>query len=1295
MVHKREQLKVRIFFTFCMFGWVVGLGHLHAQTVLRSVPGTRLTPSFSSPSLPAAQAVQVLSVPNGFSLGPDGQPVQVPTDPSANATSGEFEPETARLQKLLALNFDRSPAAVLAAWSKELLPPEPPSANVDSEADSTSSSSDPAASAEGTPAATDPAAIAAAEAAKQKAAEIAEQTKAIDAEVQQFARQVTLGRWSEVAAYIAALPKNQPKQVYQRLLQSLLTAPAGVAVSNEVPSSVMPTHLVRPADVIALADAAPEKLGEEEIDQLAALLMNSKAQGFVLDEMLNQLRAGTRWLGGLETEKREAAAQLLLAAQQPDAALAFLPEWPSEQAISVLGLKLLARYFDTKYAQDNQPAILSQSWEVHQRLLAMPDLKPAERTIALRRTVELSTLVEKELGQAWLEESFTTNLERGIRVLSQLGMASASEMPSLIQSSEQRKNLLGLQNKAVEALIKTSGETAIQWQETLTLLAAQWLKEAELSNTYASSSNQNSMMQYDRYGNFFYMDSSDPRFGGQVQQGIAPIPVLDLLELQPSSAWVSLIHSELQPQLATMLARLYLKVKEEAKAFPQIEKIAESQPELARELVHEFLRAWTTNHDPNSEQRMFNPYMYIYGYNQQAGGIPLSRSRQQRNLAELSAWVARIRALPIRTIDEELLAQAFTTCHSSAEVFQVEAFVAVFGEIASLKPETVASLATTMRGNLASVWRQVRVQEAYKTKRKEVEIKAEVLRGYEVALTIVGSARQKHVDDWRLQLAEATLMFDENAYRQTVQPTSEFVDRRQVTFESFQRAAELYRMVVPTMKARDQSTDVYDYWFYAALGATDLGQVSHENQPVPSQFPLILAAINSLPGKAADEHMGRFANQLFTRMGTVQPQAKYRFLKAGFEIVGDHPRAQEAKKSFEYYNDVTSEIKLVAEIDGTDVVGHQQPFGVILKLLHTTDMERESGGFEKYVQNQTQSPYAFNYGRPNEDYRNKFQESATKALSENFEVISMTFEEPKSMKSRPSDREGWRETPYVYALLKARGPQIDRIPPIQLNLDFVDSSGFVVLPVESAALVVDASPKQTLPRPFTDLELVQTVDERQAAEGKLILEVQAKAKGLVPDLREILDLNFEELEVVRMDDQQVAPKGFDAESDEIRITSDRSWLVELHAKPGHQLAEFSFRRPKLDDVTVRRQQYQDADLVEADETIRLATVYRRVDWTQSILLGGVGIGLLAALIVGVIVVSRRKPTERRVQFELPSEINAFTVLGLLQRVQTDGKLSEQERVELGRSIAEIQAGYFGRNTASDLDLSQIARKWAS
>ena len=42
-------------------------------------------------------------------------------------------------------------------------------------------------------------------------------------------------------------------------------------------------------------------------------------------------------------------------------------------------------------------------------------------------------------------------------------------------------------------------------------------------------------------------------------------------------------------------------------------------------------------------------------------------------------------------------------------------------------------------------------------------------------------------------------------------------------------------------------------------------------------------------------------------------------------------------------------------------------------------------------------------------------------------------------------------------LLEARGPEVDTIPPLRLDLDFLDTSGYVVLPIESPPLPIDAA----------------------------------------------------------------------------------------------------------------------------------------------------------------------------------------------------------------------------------------------
>ena len=150
--------------------------------------------------------------------------------------------------------------------------------------------------------------------------------------------------------------------------------------------------------------------------------------------------------------------------------------------------------------------------------------------------------------------------------------------------------------------------------------------------------------------------------------------------------------------------------------------------------------------------------------------------------------------------------------------------------------------------------------------------------------------------------------------------------------------------------------------------------------------------------------MAKVANNLFTRMNPLKPEIKFRYLRGGFEIVGEHPRAWEAKNLHDYYKDLVSEIKLDVQIDGDDNVGHDQPFGVYVNILHTKEIERESGGFAKYAQNQNGMMYAFNYGRPTEDYRDKFNDSVNQALEEHFEVQNVTFQNPEAMVSHAAEK---------------------------------------------------------------------------------------------------------------------------------------------------------------------------------------------------------------------------------------------------------------------------------------------------
>ena len=289
---------------------------------------------------------------------------------------------------------------------------------------------------------------------------------------------------------------------------------------------------------------------------------------------------------------------------------------------------------------------------------------------------------------------------------------------------------------------------------------------------------------------------------------------------------------------------------------------------------------------------------------------------------------------------------------------------------------------------------------------------------------------------------------------------------------------------------------------------------------------------------------------------TVPPSRLYR-------IVGDASQAYEARKVCDYYKDLNREIQLEAVFDGPTSIEPSQPFGVYVNIRHTREIERESGGFGRYLQNQNQgTSFYYNYGRPLENYRDKFQDAATKALQEHIEVISVTFQ-TEQVTSLPLPEMGWRVTPYAYLLLKAKSPKVDRIPSIRLDLDFMETSGYVILPVESPRVAVNCSVEKTSSRPFRDVKITQILDERQSADGKLILEIKSTGHGLVPPVEQLIDFNSVPSFVVeKIDDQGLSVSRFDEESSAAGIISERSSPVTLKAAGGLNALPETLHFPK-------------------------------------------------------------------------------------------------------------------------------------
>lgn len=1131
-----------------------------------------------------------------------------------------------------------------------------------------------------------------------------------DQQIAILQRNVTLGRWPEVRHYLADLGPELSQPLYLQILQSLQGVPAGTP--NNVPPHIaaqlaqmramqMQQQGQQPErnsfafeDILGLASCATGPLDDNTLASLGAILGSSLEGGNVVEKFLELGRAEVAKPKIDRVVSERNVARMLFAAGRPVEAGEFLPTIETAKAENDFdGLNLLSQHFLAKHATEKKTVHLEKAWEVTQAVLAGLETQDAQKDEALRRAVELAPKIREELGQAWLDESFTNRPQRGMEILASIGGVSAQGLQQQLMDADFRLKVLELQTTAVESLLKASPERAAEWQSTLSLLAGNWLREAGVSYEFDESTRRGPNLQRDPFGNYFYYE--DGYFGPRQRRPIAAIKTGDLLEIKPGVKWLEYVDASLKPKFDMVFAQLFLKVQEEDNAFPYIEKLASVYPKQAQNLVDEFLQVWTTNHDPNANRNRTNYYMFMYGFEQKAEGIPLTRSKQERNLVELSALVTRLRALPLEKLNEELLAKAFTTCHSTAEVYRLDAIEKVFGSVDKLEPKTLAELVQQMRANLVGVWREPAEQKDKQTKRKQKDIEAEVLRGYEVARTVVENSLRGHPDDWSLQLARAAIEHDENDYRKVIKPDSKFSERRDEALAGFKRAADLYARQVPNLAQDEENTKVYELWYYASLGACDLGQITEERVPDLRQPAQIRDAILALPGESAKRHMSMFANSLFTRMSAVKPAVKFRYVRTGLEIVGDHKQAIEARRLFDYYNDLVTEIKFETVVDGSDVVGHEKPFGLFVNIRHTREIERESGGFGKYLQNQNDpNRFFYNYGRPLENYRDKFEEVVKQAFAEHFEIQSVTFQ-TENVNSRALPEYGWRVTPYAYVLLKARGPEVDKIPPLRLDLDFLDTSGYAVLPIESPTVPIDATQEPSEARPHVVTQLTQTLDERQADEGKLIVEVKATAQGLVPELQNLVELNPPGFEVVGTEDQGVSVARFDPDSERSLVISERTWLVNLKAQEGlpAKPKTFEFGKPKLDVRDVAYQRYNDADLAAVEPVVSLEQVYGKTSYAW---VAWASLAAVAAVVAlgWVAVWARRRPKRAHsARFRMPDELTPFTVLGLLRQIEAQNGLSPTGKQELADSINRLERHYFVGEQSEHPDLQQLAASW--
>ncbi|MHC4501957.1 MAG: hypothetical protein ACYTFI_01520, partial [Planctomycetota bacterium] len=293
----------------------------------------------------------------------------------------------------------------------------------------------------------------------------------------------------------------------------------------------------------------------------------------------------------------------------------------------------------------------------------------------------------------------------------------------------------------------------------------------------------------------------------------------------------------------------------------------------------------------------------------------------------------------------------------------------------------------------------------------------------------------------------------------------------------------------------------------------------------------------------------------------------------------------------------------------------------------------------------------------------------------------------------------------AYAQVRAKGISVDRIPPVELNLQFYDLSGPVTIPVTSAETMIQMTGKKTTKRPVSNVQITQTLDTRQLfVSGRLALNVVASGNGLMPELEDLVDLHGlkQVLPVKRIEPGEGALiKNLHSWSDKVQVTSDRQWSIVLDStcvREAEGLVEVPFPTALDEQTVVKNEMYKDVELVEVKEAaVRIGRpVGGEGDATGAVVIApppanyGLWVGLVVLVLavagVAAFLIYRKvnrgeRPVRAGDVFHMPEQVDAFVVPQLLRSLAASNlvELSSEDCAEMQADLRQVQEAAFDPN----------------
>ncbi len=1094
---------------------------------------------------------------------------------------------------------------------------------------------------------------------------------------------VLAGDWPALASFLRERAGDDAGAIYAHVLQSTNQGDPGLL----------------PEEILAIAEAAPGVPDDWQLDLLARLLKTS-AKKASTGPLLDRLRGGTRLFGAGDAERRKRTAVFLSKAGLAVEAYEFLTPLDEARANGDTAAILAhARYQAARAdALGSRPEAEEHrriAWQLYGEVALADQAELADRRESLQQAIDMLPSIPRGPATAWLKRAFA-NPAIASAALEAVALKAMSVGDQKIDVAERAQAILTMKD-AVDTLLENEKVQIEQLRVPLRMLTLSLVGTVE------------------------------DAIQKQAPERAVSNETALLLRALPGKRW----RDQIEPSLAVRAYKAFLGLAVVADdtdlALDLLSQGVERAPGQGAELADEFLRLWMIRLNPPKKGGRDTRSMLFFGGNMRESGL-FTRGRLERNLDVLSRLLDVFQSTGVDGRQLERVVDVFAACHDETETFQREDIVRVLGPIDQLAPAVAARMADTMRKGLSGGWRDVQAQRDKGIKRSQAEVDQLVEQGYQLANELIDVAIQSDPDSWRYAMTRLSLAYDLMQFRhENGRDPGSYAEARAGVFRAFAGAAAGYRAALARGEVRP-TLDLYFAWFSIAMGASQLKDLTPENLLTDAvenapQLDLIRNDMLAMPPDDAQFHIGEFARRIASVVPQLSPDVKAGVMRAAAKLVGDHPAGASLRQTLAVYEDlVRDEVRLRLTIDGSDRVG-TEPFGAVLTLRSTAAISRQLDGFHTYLEN---GVYIYNPnggGAQQIDYRDRLQKSIEHAFRGKVELLQVGFFASMNPPSaiEVDGKPGWEEKPLAYLVLRATDESADHLPNLQLDLTVDDSTGSVILPVQSNAVLIDAVAANAVPgRPVHALDVHQIVDLRKLHTGDdpvVELQVTATGEGVVPPLEQMLSGVRDALPGYRVADDGVEEQPMTvngvvavdrfnrmrSNDDDVnyveadangmfRLTTTRAWTVRYQPTGGSVAA--AFRIPVLADGYDGKsatEYYDDMDLVEATAaTVPVTPSGFPFLWLAVVV---VVLGLL-----GFVVVRRRgrqQETGEEADIRMPEPVTPLAAVLTLQRIERDfaDRLAADDRGRLHTEIARIERAYFAEDGSPNGDVREALVRW--